>query len=97
MSTQHKGRAIDPKYHIEDGRIIKTTNGEPIPEDEPLILFRARDRLALPALKAYKALCEADGCDPYQLEGIQNRIDAFEQFSLKRPARMKQPGCTRGK
>ena len=89
-------KAIDPKYHIEDGLIVKTSNGVPVPEDEPLILFRGRDRLALPMLQAYRELCVEDGCTAYQLEGIDNRIAAFEAFQREQSARMKQPGCTLG-
>lgn len=90
-------RVIDPKYHAAREGIVKTSTGELIPGDEPLILFRARDLQALPALLAYKAACQAAGCEPYQLASIQERIEAFQQFSMKQPARMKQPGCTRGK
>jgi hypothetical protein len=90
-------KAIDPKYHIDEERIVKTSNGSQIPEDEPLILFRARDRNALLMLKHYRELCVQDGCTPYHLEGIDNRIAAFEAFSKDHAGRMKQPGCTLGK
>jgi hypothetical protein len=96
-------KVIDPKFHIEaategepDIRIVKTSNGEPIPDDEPLILFRARDRNALAMLHKYRELCEADGCNEFQMEGINNRIAAFINFAMDHPERMKQPGITRG-
>lgn len=90
-------RHIDPKYHIRGDLIVKTSNNDPVPDDEPLILFRGRDRLALPMLRAYRELCVADGCTTYQMEGIDNRISAFETFQRKQAGRMKQPGATKGK
>ena len=90
-------RQIDPKYHIENEQIIKTTNGVSIPLEEPLILFRGRDRLARKMLYKYFELCAEDGCTSYQLEGIQNRIKAFEDFYQENLEIMKQPGCTLGK
>ena len=91
---------LDPKYHVaavgDDLRVVKTSNGVAIPPDEPLILFRARDRLALEALKAYRAACVADGCNDYHLAGIDNRIAEFARFQILSPDAMKQPGATRG-
>ncbi len=96
-------KAIDPKFHIETDTpdeqkisIVKTSNGEPIPDDEPLMLFRARDRNALAMLEYYRALCRVDGCNDFQDDGVQNRIAAFRQFRIDHPERMKQPGITRG-
>lgn len=90
-------RRIDPKFHIEDDNIVKTSNGDPIPDDEPIMLFRARDRNALNMLHYYATLCMEDGCNDFQMEGIKNRIDAFEKFKQCHSDRMKQPGITRGK
>ena len=38
----------DRKFKFTDGRFINRVSGEPIPDDEPVILFRARDIHALP-------------------------------------------------
>jgi hypothetical protein len=97
-------KQIDPKYHVECGSagmalnhcIVMTSNGQPIPEDEPLILFRARDRHALDTLMHYRDLCELDECTEYHLQGIEDRIAAFQQFASEHPERMKQPGITLG-
>ena len=49
---------IDNKHHLEGEAIIKTGNGKPIDlSAEPVILFRGRDRLALPMLEFYRGLC----------------------------------------
>jgi hypothetical protein len=70
---------------------------EKIPDDEPTIVFRGRDRLALPMLHAYQKLCLADGVSSYQIETLDGMIRAFEHFALTRPQQMKQPGVTRGR
>jgi len=90
-------RAIDAKYHVENETILKTLTGEPVPDDEPLILFRARDRLALPMLRIYRVLSEMDGCSRYHMQGLSVVINAFRDFKIKHPERMKQPGITKGK
>jgi hypothetical protein len=90
-------KVIDPKYHIENETIVKTLTGEPVPDDEPLILFRARDRLALPMLRIYKVLSQMDGCSEYHMNGVNTMINVFLDFSIKHPDRMKQPGITQGR
>jgi hypothetical protein len=87
---------IDEKHHIANNRIIKTTNGQPIPDDEPRILFRGRDNLALPMLRFYRQLCVDAGCNDFQLASIDVMITEFEAFAETSPT-MKQPGITRGK
>jgi len=88
---------LDDKYHLEGERVVKTGNGIPIDLDrEPVIIFRGRDRLALPMLKYYLQLCKEDGATQYQLDSVNNRIRLFEEFSHTSPT-MKQPGITLGK
>lgn len=69
---------------------------ERIPEDEPTITFRGRDKLALPMLHGYRRLCKVDGCNEHQLESLDGMIREFENFLIGHPDRMKQPGITRG-
>jgi len=90
-------RVIDRKYHIEGEQIIKSTNGVAIPEGEPLILFRGRDRLALPMLRAYREICVQDGCTQYHIDALDQVIADFEAFAVGSPQAMKQPGCTLGR
>ena len=89
-------RKLDSKFHIEGDQIVKTSNGDPIPEDEPLFLIRARDYLALPLLHEYRRMCIQDGCTDYQIKGNDEMILAFEKWAEKNRAKMKQPGITRG-
>jgi len=102
--TDNGFQRIDNKHHIELAkasggnfypRIVKTTNGQPMPDDEPRILFRGRDKLALPMLKFYRELCVKDGCTDYQLESMDSMIAEFEQFATESTT-MKQPGITKG-
>lgn len=88
-------RSIDEKHHIENDQIIKTSNNTIIPLDEPLCLFRGRDKLALPMLEFYKQLCKHDGCTDYQLESMEAVIKRFRDFAASSPT-MKQPGVTKG-
>ena len=92
---------IDNKHHIAADasctlQIVKTSNGQTIPDGEPVILFRGRDKLALPMLQFYRKLCVEDGCTDFQLESMDDMIRRFEEFA-KTSSTMKQPGCTLGK
>lgn len=76
--------------------IVKPSSGEVLPLDEPLFLFRGRDRLALPALLKFREICVADGCNDYMLGGLDEVIEEFRRFTVEHADRMKQPGVTRG-
>jgi len=89
-------RKIDGKHHLLGENIIKSSNGEPIAEDEPLFLFRGRDRLAVATLETYARLCKVDGCLPEHVEAVNESIERFKRFRQDKPLRMKQPGVTRG-
>ena len=101
---------LDNKHHLTptvdisgetifnvSAQIDKTDNGQPIDLDvEPVILFRGRDKLALPMLTYYRQLCVEDGCTDFQLQAIDNMICRFHKFADE-SSTMKQPGCTLGK
>lgn len=91
-------KRIDNKHSItSEGVIIKTSNGAPIPDHEPKILFRGRDKLALPMLNYYLRLCMEDHCTKYQEESMRSMIKEFEDFKNSFSDTMKQPGSTKGK
>jgi hypothetical protein len=91
-------KRIDNKHSVTDtGVIIKTSNGAPIPDHEPKILFRGRDKFAIPMMQFYLSLCMQDGCTPYQEQSMRAMIKEFEEFRDKFPASMKQPGSTGGR
>lgn len=50
----------DKKYDIEHNRLINAASGEPIPADEPIFIFRAKDKHLLKVLAEYRMMCEND-------------------------------------
>lgn len=90
-------RRIGNRFTIQDGQIVKISNGEVLPIEEPLFLLRARDHLALPLLHQYRILCVGDGCNDYILKLLDEMIDLFGHFQRLYPDQMKQPGITKGK
>jgi hypothetical protein len=88
---------IDSKYCAEDGRVVKKKNGEALPADEPLFLFRARDPMALPALLTYRDECSAWGCTIGHILGVTERIREFERFRIRHQDRMREPGISAGR
>ena len=86
---------LDNKHNLVGESIVKT-NGVPVDlNTEPVILFRGRDKLALPMLEYYRKLCVQDGCTDFQLESMDDMIRRFTEFSITSET-MKQPGCTKG-
>ena len=90
-------RRINERFHIDGERIVKTSNGQPVPEDEPLFLLRARDRLAVRLLHVYGLMSIKGGCTSYHMSSLRTCIEEFKAFAREHPARMKQPGSTMGK
>lgn len=83
--------AEDRKFKFENGRFVNRVSGEAIPDDEPVILFRARDRKALEVLTFYQSICE----DQHHRQAIQDRINEFHTYQETHPERVKEPGITR--
>ena len=62
-------------------------SGEAIPEDEPVMIFRARDKHARRAIAFYMALV----ADPDHSRAVRHRIEQFNNFAEFHPDRMKEP------
>lgn len=77
----------DEKYEIRNGKIINRSSGRPIPDGEPVFIFRAQDRKTLTALEAYILACENQS----HREAVKKRYADFIRFSVKHPERMKEP------
>lgn len=75
------------KYKILDGRLVKKIGEVPIPDDEPLFIFRAKDRKALAPLVAYGLICDT----LEQKEMVTKTVADFRAFQEKYPARMGEP------
>ncbi|SFR86876.1 hypothetical protein [Sphingomonas jatrophae] len=80
----------DRKFAFRNGQFVNRISGEPIPPDEPIIIFRARDHHALPVLLAYLSMVR----DPHHQQAVHDRIAEFEAFAREHPERMKEPGIT---
>lgn len=82
-------RPQEPKYAIgERGRIVNRQTRKPIPDDEPVLILRAQDKLAIQALMAYRNAIAGVGLNP---DSIGERILAFSAFAERNPERMKLP------
>ncbi len=77
----------EPKYDVRDGRIVERQTGDPIPDDEPVFIFRGKDSRALTALTAYYAAITDQG----HAKAVAARIEEFKAFARAHPRRMKEP------
>ncbi len=58
-----------------------------IPDDEPIMIFRARDKHAAHTIRDYLGRCR----DEKHASVVYERIKDFEQFAKDHPDRMKEP------
>lgn len=56
---------------------------EIIPEDEPVVLLRAQDKLAIPALEYYAQLCE-EHQSPEVAKRIRTHIEEMQLWPVKK-------------
>jgi len=87
----------DPKYCIEvnftDGmtdvkaRLVNIATGDPIPEDEPVFMLRAKDVFAEQTIAYYLTLAS----QREHKAAIVERIGDFTEFRINNPDRMKAP------
>lgn len=75
---------------------VTTEHGD-IPGDEPVIVFRARDRLTPPLLSHYYEMCKATGSPPRHLEMIQGAYKQFVQWQEEHPDEVRQPDSERSR
>jgi len=64
------------KYDAVDGKIVNRATGKPIPDHEPIMIFRAKDRNAVKAILAYRDSCK----DPLHRAVIEGRVNDFIEF-----------------
>ena len=75
------------KYTIKDNKLVKKSNLVPVSEDEPLFIFRAKDRKALAALVAYNGIL--DNLD--QKAEVTKSVNDFRRFQEEHPEKMAEP------
>jgi hypothetical protein len=74
---------------------IVTTERLEIPEDEPVVVFRGRDRLLPALLNIYIELCDLAGC-PQEHTGIATRTyEGIVTWQLENDDRVKDPESLR--
>jgi hypothetical protein len=66
--------AIDRKY----GRV--TTEHGIIGADEPVIVFRAQDKMAPYVIEAYRQMCMEAGSPQHHLDGIEETYQQFRRW-----------------
>lgn len=82
----------EPKYEARDGRIYNRASGEAIPDDEPVFIFRARDKMAIKALEGYlQALAATEPKNYQHIQAVCERIVHFSDFKTNNFHRMKMP------
>ena len=75
------------KYDAIDGKIVNRATGKPIPDDEPIIIFRAKDRKSTGMLLAYMTTCE----DENHKAVIEGRLNDFIEWQQKNQDVVKEP------
>jgi len=90
-------RKVNSRFHTDGEQIVKTSNGQPVPPEEPVFILRGRDNLALGILTVYTIMAKINGCNNQFLEEMTVPLKEFEDFAKKYPSLMKQPGVTGGK
>lgn len=78
----------EPKYTVSQGRLVNRSTGKPIPDDEPVFILRAKDRVAVYAIMAYRAQCTGN---PEHHDAVDARVGDFLRFKEMHPQRMKSP------
>jgi hypothetical protein len=88
-------RVLNEMYHIDDERLVKTSNGQPVPENEPLFILRGRDKVALSTISHYIGECKANGVPDDRIDSLIQLEKQFEDFADSH--RTKIPGSTHGR
>ncbi len=83
----------EPKYTVQNDRIVNRATGVAIPDNEPVFILRAKDREAVYALMDYRSRCLSNA-DHYH--AIDRRIGDFLRFKGLHPQCMKQPDTAIG-
>jgi hypothetical protein len=87
-------RKLNEMFHIDGEQLVKTSNGQPVPSDEPLFILRGRDRLALSVLSHYIGECKAHGVPDDRIGALIQVEKQFEDFANTKNTKI--PGSTHG-
>jgi hypothetical protein len=81
----------DSKY----GKV--TTEHGDIPDDEPVIVFRAQDANSIATLNFYRELCSRAGSPPRHLELACKTVAAFADWQDEHPRQVRVPHSERSR
>lgn len=76
----------EPKYTTDGNNLVNRVTGQAIPDDEPVFIFRGKDKRAQDALEHYRSIVS----DAHK-KVVDSRIKDFYEFAEKYPERMKEP------
>lgn len=79
----------DPKYNIYEGKIINSSTGKPIPDNEPVFILRAQDKKSTDAILHYQRICDNFN----QKDKVGDIMEKFIKYQLKdeNSDRLKEP------
>lgn len=77
----------EPKYDFLEGRVVNRATQVPIPDDEPLVIFRAKDIHSVQALGVYMEICQ----NAAHKRVIQKRIEDFKSYQDEHPELVREP------
>lgn len=86
---------LNEMFHIANGRLVKTSNDEPVPDDEPVFILRGRDACACAALTSYINECQESGTPADRLESLGYVLERFRSYAVQRGTKI--PGVTHGR
>lgn len=77
----------ESKYDVYEGKIVNRATGVPIPDDEPIIIFRAQDLKLEAILTIYQELVT----DEHHKQVIDRKYRDVLDWQLKNRHRVKEP------
>jgi hypothetical protein len=82
-------------YDRKYGKV--TTEHGDIPDDEPVIVFRARDKMVPAMLHFYMEMCESNGSPARHIDLIEGTKRQIVQWQLDHRAQVRQPDSERSR
>jgi hypothetical protein len=87
-------RKLNDMYHLEGEQLVKTSNNQIVPEDEPLFILRGRDSLAALGIMTYRRECMELGVPEDRIKQLDQVILKFQAYAKNHTVKL--PGITHG-
>lgn len=85
---------IEPKYDVDlgTGRIVNRASGNPIPDDEPIMVFRAQDHYVADMLAQYFFSLPGETASEREHRlAVAKRLAQICEWQANNPLRVKTP------